>query len=135
MLFKFGFSLLELLIVMAIIAILIAVAYPVYTSYLTTGRRNQAEVALLYLASQLEEFYSLENTYQGATLDGLGVNTYTDDHSYQLMIQSLTVASYTIVALPLNQQAKADSECGVLSLNELGEKTISGTANSSACWI
>ncbi len=79
---KTGFSLVELLIVMAIIAILIAVAYPLYTSHLVKGRRNQAEIALLYLASQLESFYSVQNSYQGATLESLGVNLFTDDHSY-----------------------------------------------------
>lgn len=129
-----GFSLLELLVVMALIAILISLAYPLYTSHLVKGRRNQAEVDLLYLASQLEAFYTLQNTYQGSSLEGLGINPYTDDHSYQLSIQSATDTGYQIAASPLGQQARADTTCGNLTLNEQGEKSVSGSATPEECW-
>lgn len=134
MLSKHGFSLLELLIVMAMIAILTAIAYPLYTSHLVKSRRNQAEIALWHLASQLEAFYSLQSSYQGATLENLGVNTYTDDHSYQLTIQSVTDSSYQITALPLGQQNKTDLHCGILGLNEKGEQSVSGAATPNSCW-
>ena len=129
-----GFTLLELLIVMALIAILISLAYPRYTSHLVKGRRNQAEADLLYLASQLEAFYTLQNTYQGSTLEILRVNPYTDDHSYQLSIQSATETDYTIAASPLDQQAKADAQCGILTLNGQGAKSVSGTSTAEECW-
>lgn len=125
-----GFSLLELLIVMAIVAILMITAYPVYTAHLIKGRRNQAEIDLLYLGSQLESFYSLENTYQSATLDALGVNLYTDDQNYQLAILSATEAHYEVAAIPL----KTDTQCGTLTLNEQGEKSSSGTLTTTSCW-
>jgi type IV pilus assembly protein PilE len=129
-----GFSLLELLVVMAIVGILIAVAYPIYTSHLTHSRRNQAAIDLLYLASQLESFYSLQNTYQQATLATLDVKPYTDDHSYQLIINFTTDFSYQIAAAPIGQQAKADSACGTLLFNELGERSVTGSLPANTCW-
>lgn len=125
---------LELLIVMAITAILLAVAYPAYTSHLVKGRRCQAEIALFYLAGQLESFYSLQNTYQGATLSLLGVDAYTDDHGYQLSIPTATEENYIISATPLGQQSHADTACATLSLDERGEKSVSGSADPKLCW-
>lgn len=119
---------------MAIVAILIAVAAPLYTSHLIKGRRNQAEIALLYLASQLESFYSLQDSYQGATLEALGVNPYTDNKSYLLSIQSSSAAGYNIAASPLSQQAKSDTLCQTLLLNERGDKSVTGTGTAEACW-
>ncbi len=131
---ELGFSLLELLIVMALVAILGVISYPLYTSHLVKARRSQAEVALMYLASQLETFFSLQSTYQGASVQSLEVNPYTDGHFYQLSIQSATESGYVIAATPLNSQAKEDPACGGLFLNELGEKTVSGTKNPDLCW-
>jgi type IV pilus assembly protein PilE len=131
---KTGFSLLELLIVMALIAILAAISYPLYTSHLVRARRNQAEVALLYLASQLESYYTLQSTYQGASVSALGVNPYTDGHFYQLSIQTATATGYIIAATPFNQQAREDPSCASLFLNELGEKTVSGSKPADLCW-
>ncbi len=132
--FKCGFSLLELLIVMAIIAILVRISYPLYTSYLIKGRRNQAEIALFYLGSQMENYYVQNSTYQGADLQNLGVKTYTDDGSYQVAIQSVSEISYLLSAIPLETQKKGDTGCGTLSLDEQGEKFSNGTLSSKFCW-
>ena len=129
-----GFSLLELLIVMAIIAVLIQIAYPAYTVHLVKSRRNQAEISLLHLASQLEVFYSLHDSYQGATVEALGISTYTDDHSYQLTIQSASDSDYKLAAVPVGQQAKYDNICGTLLLDASGSRVASGTADPTSCW-
>lgn len=128
-----AFSLLELLIVMVIVAILALVAYPLYTHYLAKGRRNQAEIGLLHLASQLETFYSLNDTYQGATLAALGVKDYNDDHTYQYNIQSATQANYLVEATPVNSAMTQDA-CGTLSLNETGDRMVSGSTPAAQCW-
>jgi type IV pilus assembly protein PilE len=129
-----GFSLLELLIVMAIVAILLAVSYPLYLSHLVKARRDQAAVDLLYIASQLENFYSLHDTYQGATLESLGVSGFTSDHSYAMSLQSLSDSSYLIAATPQSHQAESDLQCQTLMTNEQGEKMISGNGNALNCW-
>ncbi|MBS0350708.1 MAG: prepilin-type N-terminal cleavage/methylation domain-containing protein [Proteobacteria bacterium] len=129
-----GFSLLELLIVMAIITILLTVSYPLYLSHLVKARRNQAAINLVYIASQLENFYSLYDSYQGATLEALGVSAFTDDHSYMMSLQSLGDNTYLIAAIPQGHQAESDLQCQSLLINEKGEKMISGAGNSFNCW-
>ena len=58
-----GFTLVELLVTMAIVAILALLAYPGYTSYLVKARRTEAQMALLTLMQQQEQFYTQHNTY------------------------------------------------------------------------
>ncbi len=125
---------LELLVVMAIIAILMASASPIYIDHLVKSRRNLAQINLLKLASQLEKFYSLNATYQGATLAELGSNAYSDDHFYQFNIQSANDSTYLIEAIPLGQQALQDSQCKTLSFNEQGLKMSSGLLSPEQCW-
>ena len=128
-----GFSLLELLIAIVIIMILVTIAYPSYTSYLAKGRRVQAMIDLLYMASQLESFYTMQNTYQGAA-QSLGLKSTTDDHNYQLVIQSTSDSRYNLAAVPSSTQAAIDSSCGTLTLNELGERGDTGTLTPEKCW-
>ncbi len=128
-----GFSLLELLIAIVIITILVTIAYPSYTSYLAKGRRAQAMIDLLYMASQLESFYTMQNTYQGAA-QSLGLKSTTDDHNYQLVIQSTSDSHYNLAAVPNSTQAAIDSSCGTLTLNELGERGDTGTLTPEKCW-
>ncbi len=128
-----GFSLLELLIVMALVAILMASAYPSYLHHLIKTRRNQAQICLLQLAAQLEAYYNEENTYKNANLANLGINQYTDDyHSYELHILDITDSGFNINATPQGQQTK--DSCQTLGLNELGEQSASGAANPNNCW-
>ena len=129
-----GFSLLELLIAMAISIILLCLAYPAYNHHWVRARRNQATVTLLYLASQMESFYTLHDSYEGATLDILGVNPYNDDLTYQFSIDNLSDLTYLVKATPIHQQAKQDTLCGTLSLNEAGEQMNSGNTNIQMCW-
>lgn len=58
-----GFTLVEMLVVMAVVAILALLAYPGYTSYLVKARRTEAQMALLTLMQQQEQFYTHHNTY------------------------------------------------------------------------
>lgn len=130
-----GFSLLELLIVMVLVAVLMATSYPSYSHHIIKTRRNQAQICLLQLSARLEAYFNEENTYKNASLATLGINQFTDEyHSYLLHILEVTDSGYTINATPQGQQSK-DTACQNLSLNELGEKSYSGTAaQSSYCW-
>ena len=58
-----GFTLIELMVTVAIVAILSAIAYPAYTEYILKSRRTDAKNALLDLAARQERFYSLNNKY------------------------------------------------------------------------
>jgi len=129
-----GFTLLELLITITIIGVIAGIAYPRYNYHIAKTRRMQAEVALGDIAARLEQFYSISNSYQHATLDVLQVNKYAADNCYMLNIDAATDQEYRISAAPLNSQATIDHACGTLTLDQMGEKGISGTGSRELCW-
>jgi len=127
-----GFTLIELMIVVAIIGILAAVAYPAYTSAIKKANRADAIDSLLALSGRMEEYYMINNSYASATVNADGSGTVgsnkTSDGLYTLSITSATAFAYTLTATPV----KTDAECGNLILNSLGQKSDSkGDGN---CW-
>lgn len=123
---KLGFSLIELLIVLIIISVLTAIAVPSYRSYLFHARRSSAQIALMGLAAQTENYYLKHNTYLGADTS-LGLPSETEDHNYALSLSNLSANSYTLNATAQNAQS-GDSDCPSLSLDQLGNK------QPAACW-
>lgn len=140
-----GFTLLELMIVVVIVAILTAIAYPSYRDYIARGRRSDGQSALLDLASRMERYYSQQNTYQTATIGTGGANdvraTNTSPEGwYTLSISAQTASAFTLSATPLNAQATDDKVCQTLTLNSLGAKGITTgpggvpTGPVTRCW-
>jgi type IV pilus assembly protein PilE len=133
-----GFTLIELMICVVILSILTAIAMPSYTRYVTRTHRSEGQALLSEAAAREERYYAQNNAYTNAPIDlkmrsstGLSDNGY-----YQLSISTSddTQGGYLLSATPLRTQVN-DTECGVLTLNALGEKTVSGTtADSSTCW-
>lgn len=128
-----GFSFIELLITLAILGILTSVLYPKYTDYIVYTRRARAEALLLSLAAQLEEFYAEHNSYREATSTVLKIPEREADF-YWIRIDELTDTTYQISAIPHGSQAKDDNQCGALSVDQEGNKRVSGTTSSAECW-
>jgi len=126
-----GFTLVELMIVVAIIGILAAVAYPAYTGAVKKSQRADAIDSLLSLAGRMEEFYMNNDTYTGATVGAAGTvgSDQTSEGLYILSISSTTAFAYTLAATPVS----ADPECTTLTLDSLGRKGATGSA-AGACW-
>ncbi len=123
-----GFSLIEIITTLSIIAILTAIAVPAYHQYITRAERLAAATSLSRLAIALEQYYTINNTYKNASLDNLNVS---QTKHYQLIIASATDTDFTITAEPLNHN---DTACGTLILNAKGDKNITGSGNSEECW-
>jgi len=122
-----GFTLIELMIVIAIIGILAAVAYPAYTSSVQRANRADGMDALLQQAGRMEEFYMNNDTYNAATL----ISATSSEGNYTIAISNDTAFSYLITAT--RTPATADLECLTLTVDNLGVKSATGS-NAANCW-
>ena len=122
-----GFTLIELMIVIAILGVLSSIAYPSYSSYVKKGSRADGIDSLLSLAGRMEEFYLNDDTYANATVG----SATSSDGLYTLAITSQDGFNYLLTATP----AKGDPECGNLTLNSLGQKGVTAAgATADDCW-
>ena len=139
-----GFTLIELMIVVGVVAILAAVALPSYQSHITKTRRSAAAACSLEAAQFMERFYTTNLSY-AKTKMGVDVALPTgqcsndlDDH-YTIRLSptaKVSAKSYTIEAVPKGVQKKNDVKCGMLSLDQTGRKAVDGTASADPkqCW-
>jgi type IV pilus assembly protein PilE len=129
-----GFTLIELMITVAIVGILAAIAYPSYQEHIRKARRADAQAVLLELAQFMERYYTMNNTYAGAALPFAKAPKDGDDTYYGIDFDGDPDAtSYTLVATPAG--AMTGDKCGTLSINAAGVKGISAEdVDLSVCW-
>jgi type IV pilus assembly protein PilE len=128
-----GFSLIELMIAVAIIGILAMIALPSYESYVQRTRRADAKTELSSLAQRLERCFSQFGTYLTGTGCSVGNGPFTTPEGYySIAISNRTQTTYTLTATRQGAQTK-DSKCGNFTLNHLGVRGATGTLGS-ACW-
>ena len=127
-----GFSLIELMVVLAIIGILGAIAYPSYDAYMKKSRRADGKIGLQEMADRQERFYLQNNTY--TTIAANVGGTATDENYYVLSIDAADVNSFTLRATAVaggpqaNDTTTNHGDCTVLQLSATGAKT------PAACW-
>ena len=121
--YQLGFTLIEMMITVAIISILAGIAYPSYVSYVTQANRSEALEALMRIANLQEQYY-LDNKAYTKDLTKLGLSTspYITDHGYY-SLASIAATDYKITATPLGSQLSRDLECPEISISSTGNKT------------
>jgi type IV pilus assembly protein PilE len=130
-----GFTLIELMITVAIIAIIAAVALPSYQTYVQRTNRAVATGCLQEMAQHMERRYTTTMAYNSAAaLPVLGcTNEVAARYTFAFAAGQPTATTYTIEATPQGAQA-SDARCATLGLTHQGTRTISGTATVNDCW-
>lgn len=131
-----GFTLIEMMIVLLIVAILAAVAVPSYRKYVVRSHRMDAQRALTELAARQERYLYSNNTYADS-VSALGGSGSMAGSYYSVAFDPASASSttYKVVATALGSQHDDDKQCQTLSLDEAGRQESTGsTANDPACW-
>ncbi len=137
-----GFTLIELMITVAIVGILSAIAYPSFMEYIYKSRRAEGIAALAQIQQAQERWRAQSPTYAANTAlstawpGGLGISTPTVSGNYTLAISGNSATGYTATATAAGRQL-ADSKCTALSV-QLSSGTVdhlaTPTANAKRCW-
>ncbi|MDJ0793915.1 MAG: type IV pilin protein [Woeseiaceae bacterium] len=131
-----GITLIELMIVVVIISILAAVAYPNYQEFVARAKRNEAKAALLRLATNQERFYLNNNTFTddvrelGFESDDNGETSITENDYYEIEVTASNASNFTATATYRFGEPEK-SKCEVFTINGRGAKTSTPYTD---CW-
>jgi type IV pilus assembly protein PilE len=142
-----GFTLVELMITVVILAIIVAIALPSYQAQSQKARRTDARNALLDIAGREERFLSVSNAYSQLPSDvGYGGAAWPQNvtpNSYYSVTVTVPAPgfpagtpSFLVTATPINVQA-GDTTCATFTVNQIGQQTAQnagGVDTSTTCW-
>jgi type IV pilus assembly protein PilE len=132
-----GMTLIELMVVVAVLGILGTIAVNSYRGYLLRANRTEARMALLKVQSQQEKFFLQNNRYadnselSGAPPGGLGVPATTPSGYYTISLTGVTVVAFTVQADAAAGQLKDKAACRTLTIDNRGARS---PADSTGCW-
>lgn len=128
-----GFTLIELVIVVAIVGILAAIAYPSYQNSVMKARRADARAVLMEAAQFMERFYTVNFRYDTASLPATLEESPKEGNVKYYDIQlSASQNGFTLSAVP--QGTQAADPCGTLTLDDTGAKGQASGKTVDECW-
>jgi len=131
-----GFTLIELMVVVALIGVLAAIAVPAYTEYARKARRADAKRALIALQLQQEKWRASNVAYAvtlGPPGSFLNWTTTSPDGYYRLAITAASATAYNMTAAPISGGKQAGDRCGTFAVNQSGNN-VSGSYAKADCW-
>jgi type IV pilus assembly protein PilE len=147
---SFGFSLIELMVVVAIAGILLAIAIPAYNTSIRKSRRTEAKTTLVDLAGREERYYDTNNNAYTASPTALGYSATATTFPmtvgsgyYSVSVTAPAVVApaaptYLITAVPITVDQLKDTSCLYFSIDNLGNQLAGASAGAavsgSPCW-
>lgn len=127
-----GFTLVEVMIAVAIIGVIASLAYPSYLSYLRDSRRADAEGVLVEMAAWMERRYTVDGRYDNGAIN-LPIQKSPRDGAarhYDVAVTASAAESFTLTATAVGGQT--EEECGNLTITQTGARGSDGPGND--CW-
>lgn len=137
-----GFTLIEIMITVAIVGIVAAIALPSYRSYVDRARRADARAQLMQAAQFMQRFYTANDQYVNDRA-GNNISTQmpsnlmrspTDGPQIYALTVDATVSNYTLTMAPLSTSTLANDACGSFTLTSTGVRGVTGTQSRDVCW-
>lgn len=132
-----GFTLIELMVALAILAIVMAVAIPSYTTYVTRSNRTEGKAILMNAAQALERCYTRYSAYNSANCQ-VSFPIDSENGWYQIAQPAsgeLSATAFTLTATPQGTQATRDTKCGSFTLTQNGTRGVSVEDTAvDDCW-
>lgn len=138
---KYGFTLIELMVVVAIVAIIASVAVPSFQTQVRESRRAEGVAFAMDIASRQERYFTENSSYTSDLVDELGLPSTNSENGY--FSASVTdvageegddLTNY-VITITTGPDGTADAECGDFIVNNIGQRTVSvSTADAAKCW-
>ncbi|MGK7295812.1 MAG: type IV pilin protein [Candidatus Wenzhouxiangella sp. M2_3B_020] len=132
-----GFTLIELMIAVAVLAIIVGIAIPSFSRYVIESGRADAHSVLYQAAQQLERCYTRFSAYNDGNCGLQQGNTMmSENDKYQLQVSAVGANTFELTAAPRGSQTK-DTECGSFTLDHTGAKGVSTSEDADViaeCW-
>jgi type IV pilus assembly protein PilE len=136
-----GFTLVELMVVVAVVAILATIAFPSYSSFVRQSNRTDATRTMQFAAQSLERCYSRRFTYLACNVNGTVVNNgstiQTPNLFYTVTFAMPDAQDYTLTATPIAAPQTSDNQCVQFTLSSTGQQAAQDNHagnTTKACW-